>query len=100
MRMELRLRFDDGRVLPWVRREGGDVIAVAGPDAVALRTPVQLEEGEQTTTVADFSVGEGFQVPFVLTWHASHLPTPLPLDPLVTLAGTEAFWRDWVGRCT
>lgn len=72
MRMELRLRFDYGHVLPWVRREGGDVIAVAGPDAVALRTPVQLEEGEQTTTVADFSVGEG--VPGPVRPHLARVP--------------------------
>src|ERR671938_2182594 len=40
MRMELRLRFDYGRVVPWVYREDGDLVAVAGPDAVWLRTPV------------------------------------------------------------
>ena len=99
MRMELRLRFDYGRVVPWVRHEGDDVVAVAGPDAVWLRTPVSVR-GEDLTTVADFSIGEGFQAPFVLTWQASHRPTPMPVDPLVALQGTEAYWRDWVGKCT
>ena len=32
MRMELRLRFDYGRVVPWVRKEDGASVAVAGPD--------------------------------------------------------------------
>ncbi|HET7280110.1 MAG TPA: glycoside hydrolase family 15 protein [Dermatophilaceae bacterium] len=99
MRMELCLRFDYGRVVPWVRHEGDDVVAVAGPDAVWLRTPVSVR-GEDLTTVADFSIGEGFQAPFVLTWQASHRPTPMPVDPLVALQGTEAYWRDWVGQCT
>ena len=40
MRMLLRLRFDYGSVTPWVRREEDHLVAVAGPDAVWLRTPV------------------------------------------------------------
>ena len=99
MRMELRLRFDYGHVVPWVYREGGDLVAVAGPDAVWLRTPADVR-GEDTASVAEFSVGEGFSVPFVLTWQASHLPRPLPVDPLVALRGTEDYWADWVGQCT
>ena len=42
MRMELVLRFDYGSIVPWVRRLADDTrIAVAGPDAIALRTPVR-----------------------------------------------------------
>jgi len=32
------------------------------------------------TTVADFEVGEGDTVPFVLTYGPSHLPVPKPVD--------------------
>jgi GH15 family glucan-1,4-alpha-glucosidase len=35
LRSELRLRFHQGRVVPWVRAVDGCTIAVAGPDAVA-----------------------------------------------------------------
>ena len=104
MRMELRLRFDYGHVAPWVYREAGELVAVAGPDAVWLRTPVDVhgqdDPDDGMATVADFSVGEGFSVPFVLTWQASHLPTPLPVDPMVALRGTEDYWRDWMAQCT
>jgi GH15 family glucan-1,4-alpha-glucosidase len=99
MHMELCLRFDYGRVVPWVRGEAENLVAVAGPDAVWLRTPVDVR-GEDLSTVADFSVGEGFQAPFVLTWQASHLPTPMAVDPMVALEGTASYWRDWVGKCT
>jgi GH15 family glucan-1,4-alpha-glucosidase len=34
VRMDLRLRFDYGTVVPWVRHHGGVLGAVAGPDAV------------------------------------------------------------------
>src|SRR6266511_3778124 len=99
MRMDLRLRFDYGHILPWVSRVDGDQVAVAGPDAVWLRTPVDVR-GENMASVADFSVGEGFHAPFVLTWRESHLPTPQPVDPIVALDATEAYWREWAGRCT
>src|SRR3954453_15013045 len=53
MRMPLRLRFDYGRVVPWVRREDGALAAVAGPDSCWLRTPVETR-GEDLATVAEF----------------------------------------------
>ena len=99
MRMDLKLRFDYGQVLPWVRRLDADVVAVAGPDAVWLRTPVDVR-GENLATVAEFSVGEGFHAPFVLTWRESHLPTPKPVDPYIALDATESYWTEWIGRCT
>src|SRR5215212_4777760 len=30
----------------------------------------------------------------------SHLPTPQPVDPIVSLEGTEAYWQEWADRCT
>jgi GH15 family glucan-1,4-alpha-glucosidase len=99
MRMDLRLRFDYGHVLPWVRRLDADLVAVAGPDSVCLRTPVDVR-GENLATVADFSVGDGYHAPFVLTWQASHLPTPKSVDPYVALESTETYWKEWIGRCT
>jgi GH15 family glucan-1,4-alpha-glucosidase len=99
MRMELRLRFDYGHVVPWVYREDGDLVAVAGPDAVWLRTPVPTS-GRDLATVAEFSVGAGDRAPFVLTWRASHLPPPKPIDPIVELGATEGYWQGWVSACT
>ena len=72
MRMELVLRFDYGSIVPWVRRRRRrHPVAIAGPDAVAFATPVELR-GEDLRTVADFTVREGERVPFVLTWYPSH----------------------------
>jgi GH15 family glucan-1,4-alpha-glucosidase len=99
MRMELRLRFGYGRVVPWVYREDGDLVAVAGPDAVWLRCPVETE-GRDLATHAEFSVGPGDRVPFVLTWRPSHLPPPQPIDPIMELGATEGFWQGWMSACT
>jgi GH15 family glucan-1,4-alpha-glucosidase len=99
MRMELVIRFEYGSVVPWVRRAGDTTIAIAGPDALYLRSPVD-RRGEDFRTVADFSVSEGERIPFVLTWHPSHLPQPAPVDPEVSLAETVGYWQDWTADHT
>ena len=99
MRMDLTFRFDYGRSIPWVRREGGRLHAVAGPDAVVLDTPVVLV-GEDMRTIADFVVGPGDRVPFVLAWHPSHEQAGPPIDALAAVADTESWWQDWAAQCT
>jgi GH15 family glucan-1,4-alpha-glucosidase len=98
MRMQLALRFDYGHIVPWVRRHGADLAAVAGPDAVWLRTDAPIR-GEGPTTVAEFTVEAGQKVPFVLTHEASHLPRPEPVDVPQAIADTDRFWTSWIGRC-
>ncbi|WP_410594309.1 glycoside hydrolase family 15 protein [Amycolatopsis sp. lyj-23] len=98
MRMLLRLRLDYGSVIPWVRNENGEFVAVAGPDAIWVRTPVPLH-GEDLATRAEFTVSAGERVPFVLTHSASYRPRPRFADAEAALAGTERFWADWIGRC-
>jgi GH15 family glucan-1,4-alpha-glucosidase len=99
MSMELILRFDYGRVVPWVRRRDDLLLAVAGPDAVTLAAPLPLR-GENLTTRADFEVGEGESVPFVLTWFPSHEHPPRPVDAHAAVRETEEWWRAWARRCS
>ncbi len=98
LRMDLVIRFDYGSIVPWVRSEPGGLLAIAGPDTLHLHTPVPLR-GENLATVAEFSVAAGERVPFLLTWHPSHLPAPEGLGADEALRRTEAWWRDWSGRC-
>jgi GH15 family glucan-1,4-alpha-glucosidase len=80
-----------------VRHDGDQVVAVAGPDAVRLRTPAPTR-GHEWTTVSDFTVRAGDTVPFVLTWSPSHAPAPRPVDATAALEGTISYWRDWCRR--
>ncbi len=95
VRSSLRLRFDYGRVVPWVRHHAEQMIAIAGPDAVRLRTPIPTE-GHEWATVSEFTVRPGDRVPFVLTWHPSHEPSPKLVDPEQALSDSLSFWTDWV----
>jgi GH15 family glucan-1,4-alpha-glucosidase len=99
MRSELRLRFDYGRIVPWVRRVNGSRLAVAGPDALRFSTPVEVR-GEDFATVSEFTLEPGRRVPFVLTWFPSHQSPPDEVDPEQALDETEEFWLDWANRCT
>ena len=98
MRMELRIRFDYGQVVPWVRRDDGALVATAAPDSCWLRTPVETR-GEHLATVADFTIGEGERMPFVLTWRESHLPAPESVHAENALRQTLDYWADWVDQC-
>lgn len=99
VRVDLRLRFDYGRVLPWMRRTDGALTGIAGPESVWLRTPVRLTGHDETHT-ARFRLGAGERIPFVLTWHPSHLPAPDPVDAFEALRATERYWRDWLRPLT
>jgi GH15 family glucan-1,4-alpha-glucosidase len=96
--MELIIRFDYGRVIPWVRKRNGDLEAIAGPDGLILRTPIETR-GEELTTVADFTVAKGDRVSFVLTWFASHEEQPGAINPEHALEETSAYWKQWSERC-
>ncbi|MFC5214957.1 glycoside hydrolase family 15 protein [Streptomyces coerulescens] len=100
VRSTLRLRFDYGSIVPWVRKSHGQRVAVAGPDSVWLRsTPAVPTWGEDFGTHSEFTVEEGEQVAFVLTWHPSHEPRPALIDPFKALHNSVRDWRKWVGHC-
>jgi GH15 family glucan-1,4-alpha-glucosidase len=105
MRSDLALRFDYGRTVPWVTREGDELRAVAGPDMVTVRACHQNGRtiemaGEGASTVGEFSVGEGEAVWFTLTYSSSLGAVPAEFDEKECLAATTKFWTDWMGGCT
>ncbi|MFF6998718.1 glycoside hydrolase family 15 protein [Streptomyces sp. NPDC008313] len=96
----LRLRFDYGSIVPWMRRADGHRVAVAGPDSVWLRTEPEVRGwGKDKSTHAEFTVAEGEKVAFVLTWHPSHEPRPRLIDPHDALRNSVDDWQAWAARC-
>ena len=97
----LRLRFDFGSIVPWMRRSRGHRVAVAGPDSVWLRSEPPVKTwGQQFSTRSSFTVTEGESVAFVLTWHPSHSPRPKLVDPHKALRHTLHDWGKWAAKCT
>jgi GH15 family glucan-1,4-alpha-glucosidase len=97
VRMELALRFDYGRTVPWVTHVKDGVRAVAGPNLAVLRASVPLH-GENLKTIADFTVSRGERVCFFLAYGASYKPNPRKIDPEETLKDCEFRWRRWSRR--
>jgi GH15 family glucan-1,4-alpha-glucosidase len=103
MRMDLALRFDYGRTVPWVTMQGEDLRAVAGPHAVTLRRECvsgQMAElrGEGLTTISEFTLHEGDETCFVLTYSNSQEDPPPCVPVEGALADTEAYWSEWTKR--
>lgn len=100
----MRVRFDYGRVRPWLQPPPGDGVReldmVAGPDAVHLRADVPLRLDEHDALSARFRVAAGERVRFVMTYRASYLDAAPPTDADEALRRTRSFWADWVDRCT
>ncbi|HEY2327694.1 MAG TPA: glycoside hydrolase family 15 protein [Gaiellaceae bacterium] len=99
MRTELIMRFDYGSIVPWVRRVDDEtLVAIGGPDALVLRTPVELQP-EGLTHTAQFTVRSGERVPFVLTWYPSNWEPPKTVKAEPALRDTERAWHDWLKGC-
>ncbi|KRC86179.1 glucoamylase [Achromobacter sp. Root83] len=98
MDMELVLRFNYGQSVPWVRRRDYGLNAIAGPDAVELHTPVELE-GHDMKTTARFTVHQDRVVPFTLSYHRSHRTPHFVPDRVESMNRTISWWQEWAKRC-
>jgi GH15 family glucan-1,4-alpha-glucosidase len=98
MSMDLTLRFNYGRAMPWVRRRDYGLSAIAGPDAVELHTSAPLE-GRDMHTTSSFTVRKGDAVPFTLSYHRSHKAPHFVPDRSESLDRTVSWWREWSKQC-
>jgi GH15 family glucan-1,4-alpha-glucosidase len=78
MRTELTVRLDYGSVVLW------------------LRSDVELD-GERLSTVGEFSIGEGEEAGFVLTWAPSHEDAPRQAEPRALVRDTTSWWERRAG---
>ncbi len=94
MRSVLRLRFDYGHVVPWMRRCDGHRVAVAGPDSAWLRSVPEVHTyGQDLSNRSKFTAAADERVAFVLTWHPSHESPPDLVDPYEALEQSREDWR-------
>jgi GH15 family glucan-1,4-alpha-glucosidase len=102
VRHELVVRFDYGRIRPWVHRDrphGTEVIvAIAGPDKLVLNGP-RLPHAVDGHHVDQFEVGAGERLDFTLTWVESHRPAPEPVEVTPYLERTLERQRSWAEQC-
>ena len=97
MAMHLTMRMDYGSIVPWVRRTDGGLCMVAGPDSLMLYTPVD-HRPDGWSTVADFVVASGDEVPFDMAWRPSHLVHADPTPVASAIDATTEWWQEWSGQ--
>ncbi len=96
------VRFDYGKIRPWVHREQVEgepaIIATAGPDKLVLtgpRLPPAVDGHHEET----FDVSEGEQLDFTLTWIPSYRQIPDAIDIDARLAWTLDEQQTWADAC-
>jgi len=97
MQMDLAIRFDYGRTIPWVTSTDDGLRAIAGSDMITLRTKAKLR-GEGMTTRGEFTVRKGETMSFTLTNSSSLEKAPPELSVEKALAETQRFWNKWSSR--
>ncbi len=99
MKTRFKPRFDYGKTRPWAAEEAGVVTVGAGPEALELRadTPLKVSGDHHA---AEFTLGEGDEVGFVLSWYSSWGDAPEPIDAADAVEETDAWWRGWSERST
>jgi len=97
--MDLVLRFDYGRSVPWVEKlDPLTLSAVAGPDRLILSSSVE-PHGLDHHTAARFRVGAGERQVFSLRHQSSHLPVQPDCDIDQALQYALAHWQAFADRC-
>jgi GH15 family glucan-1,4-alpha-glucosidase len=96
------VRYDYGKIRPWVHREqvGGQpaIIATAGPDKLILtgpRLPPAVDGHHEET----FDVAAGEQLDFTLTWTPSYRKIPDAVDIDARLKWTLEEQQTWADTC-
>src|SRR3954470_5182268 len=100
MKMELTLRFDYGRLVPWVKRsKQGHWTAICGPHELLFITPAKLQ-GKGLSTVSDFTIRKGQTIAFVLSYAQTHAAEVRSRPAHSALAETKRFWKKWCSQST
>jgi len=101
MHSDLSVRFAYGKLLPWIQGNGTHATLTSGPDALAFDSPVAFEADLQNGRLeTNFTVRAGQRMAFSLEYFPSHEPFEVrTIDAEKALQTTQAFWRQWVGRC-
>jgi GH15 family glucan-1,4-alpha-glucosidase len=97
IQMDLAIRFDYGRTIPWVTGTDHELHAIAGSDMVVLRSDAPLR-GEGMATRSEFEVRAGETVSFTLTNLSSLEKVPAAEPAEAALKETQEFWQEWNGR--
>ena len=97
MELELAPRPEYGLVRPLLRLDGDGGRTFGGPNQIAFRAGVPLEQ-DGPTVRASFELGAGATVGFSIRWGEPEFPPPEPIAPgdvAARIEDTAEGWRSW-----
>ncbi|MDX2092250.1 MAG: glycoside hydrolase family 15 protein [Kofleriaceae bacterium] len=94
MTFELRPRFTYGLTVPIEQSATNWSEAIAGPDALYLRS----SHGGAPPFETELTIRAGERVTYELAWARPYDEVPSPLDIDEAERETEAFWTEWTSR--
>ena len=97
--VDLVVRFDTGRVVPWVAGARTRWSLTAGPDALCLRGDIEVR-GARLQHGRRLRIRAGERRAMALTWFPSHQSLPGRLDPLRRSRENRAVVAAWAAQCT
>ena len=100
MAMELSIRPDFGRIVPWIQAgDDGRIEAIAGPHRLMLDSDIQCRR-DDGDILAEFTVGAGEEVSFALS-HSFSFGDPRPaINARAAFEKTRDDWTGWVDECS
>jgi GH15 family glucan-1,4-alpha-glucosidase len=100
MKVEVVIRFDYGSTVPWVRKEDGGILAIAGSDNILLESDVKLR-GENFRTRGEFDISEGEKKFFTLRYfHGTKAQPEKIKDPWASVLKAAKSWEQWSDKST
>ncbi len=93
--MELCVRFDYGRTIPWTGVHERNVWAAAAGTGIAYLRTNQAVDTKNDISSAEFSLTEGEHRSFVLTHVQSQEGPPQRINVQKALHQTQRFWHEW-----
>jgi GH15 family glucan-1,4-alpha-glucosidase len=93
--MELCVRFDYGRTVPWIEQRQENAWAMAAGTGVAYLRTVQEIHAKNEIATAEFTLNRGEQRSFVLTHANANENPPRRINAQKALRQTEQFWQRW-----
>ena len=100
MEMLLDVRFGYGAYAPLIQRDGGGTCFMAGPDALILRGPLELQQQEHRVS-AYLQVKKGDRIPLQLGWYpVARARRPPRSTPTRRWRRPRRSGSAWAGRCT
>ncbi len=100
VQMELCIRFDYGRTIPWTGARGQNMwAAAAGPGIAYLRAQEEIQTKGDIAS-AEFMLRRGQHRSFVLTHVGAQEPPPPRINVQKAFNQTESFWRQWCSMNT